>query len=65
MRVYRDFFSYRRGIYQRTSASHSDPTGFHSVRLMGWGQKIVGGSVTKYWVGVSNDTEVKFSATIA
>lgn len=50
MRVYRDFFSYENGIYQHTAASRSEPKGFHSVRLVGWG---VDNSIyppRKYWV---------------
>lgn len=46
MRVYRDFFTYGGGIYQHTRASRSEPTGFHSVRLVGWGEE----RGTKYWV---------------
>lgn len=46
MRVYRDFFTYGGGIYQHTRASRSEPTGFHSVRLVGWGEE----RGMKYWV---------------
>lgn len=50
MRVYRDFFSYAGGIYQHTAANRAEPTGFHSVRLLGWGEEDDGYTVTKYWV---------------
>lgn len=50
MRVYRDFFSYQRGIYRHSAASRSDPSGFHSVRLLGWGEEHNGYNVEKYWV---------------
>lgn len=46
MRVYRDFFTYGSGIYKHSPASRSDPRGFHSVKLVGWGDE--GG--VKYWV---------------
>lgn len=46
MRVYRDFFTYSSGIYKHSSASRSDPAGFHSVKLIGWGEE----HGTKYWV---------------
>lgn len=49
IRVYRDFFSYSGGIY-RHSQSESEKGGFHSVRLVGWGEEQEGYSVTKYWV---------------
>lgn len=50
MRVYRDFFSYRSGIYKRSVANRGDLSGFHSVRLVGWGEEQSGYSTTKYWV---------------
>lgn len=50
MRVYRDFFSYSRGIYRHTAASRSEPAGFHSVRLIGWGEERIGYENVKYWV---------------
>lgn len=51
MRVYRDFFSYQGGVYRHSAASrNSEPSGFHSVRLIGWGEERVGYEVIKYWV---------------
>lgn len=50
MRVYRDFFSYRGGIYRHSAANRGDRSGFHSVRLVGWGEEQSGYSTTKYWV---------------
>lgn len=50
MRVYRDFFSYRRGIYKHSAASRAEASGFHSVRLVGWGEEYTGYAPTKYWV---------------
>lgn len=62
MRVYRDFFTYRGGVYRRSAASRSEQGGFHSVRLVGWGEERTGYEVTKYWVNIfqpiQNDSNV-------
>jgi hypothetical protein len=50
MWVYPDFFTYRTGIYRRSSHSTSNAKGFHSVRLIGWGEERFGFQTTKYWV---------------
>lgn len=47
MRVYRDFFSYSGGVYRQTAANRGAPTGFHSVKIVGWGEEHDG---VKYWV---------------
>lgn len=49
MKVYHDFFSYRDGIYKRTDLSNSDRTGYHSVRIVGWGQENTYTGPQKYW----------------
>lgn len=55
MRVYRDFFTYRGGVYRHSAASrNSEPSGFHSVRLIGWGEERNGYEITKYWVSPIN-----------
>ena len=53
MRVYRDFYSYSSGVYQRASnyATKTEEYGYHSVRLVGWGEERDG---TKYWVNFCN-----------
>lgn len=56
MRVYRDFFSYRGGVYRRSAASRAEQGGFHSVRLLGWGEERTGYEVTKFWVCFFFDT---------
>lgn len=54
MRVYRDFFTYRGGIYRRSAASRDEKSGFHSVRLVGWGEERTGYEITKFWVSNTN-----------
>ncbi|KAF5291933.1 hypothetical protein FQA39_LY14165 [Lamprigera yunnana] len=50
MKVYHDFFTYRSGIYKHTELSPSDRTGYHSVRILGWGEENdYYGRVQKYW----------------
>ena len=45
MRVRQDFFHYRSGVYAYSGIGEHD-VGYHSVRLLGWGEE---GNV-KYWV---------------
>lgn len=49
MWVYPDFFTYRTGIYRR-STHGANAKGFHSVRLVGWGEERFDYQTTKYWV---------------
>ncbi|XP_059090669.1 uncharacterized peptidase C1-like protein F26E4.3 isoform X2 [Tigriopus californicus] len=39
MEVPSDFFMYQSGIYQRTNLASQSLTGFHSVKLIGWGEE--------------------------
>lgn len=52
MRVYHDFFSYQEGIYKHTPLAGSDRTGYHSVRIVGWGEEYSFGGMQKYWVHI-------------
>ena len=54
MWVYPDFFTYRSGIYRRSSHGSEGAKGFHSVRIVGWGEERFGYQTTKYWVRMSN-----------
>lgn len=56
MRVHRDFFSYRGGVYRHSAASTSadQRAGYHSVRLIGWGEERNGYEVSKYWIAVNS-----------
>ncbi|KAJ1519663.1 hypothetical protein ONE63_004929 [Megalurothrips usitatus] len=46
MRVYHDLFSYGSGIYEHLANSELERTGFHSVRIVGWGEE----DGVKYWI---------------
>ncbi|XP_075985293.1 secreted Wg-interacting molecule [Anticarsia gemmatalis] len=49
MTVYQDFFHYRDGIYRRSRYGNHEFKGYHSVRVVGWGEE----NGDKYWI-VSN-----------
>lgn len=46
MEVYQDFFHYRDGIYRRTPYGNTQMKGYHSVRIVGWGEE----RGDKYWI---------------
>ncbi|XP_034948332.1 tubulointerstitial nephritis antigen-like [Chelonus insularis] len=51
MRVYQDFFTYQGGIYKHSRVAESYPSGYHSVRILGWGEEILGNyQPVKYWL---------------
>lgn len=50
MKVYHDFFTYKRGIYRHTQISANDRTGYHSVRIVGWGEEYTPEGPKKFWV---------------
>lgn len=50
MAVSSDFFMYQNGIYSKTGFRPDERIGYHSVRIIGWGEEFVGGRMTKYWV---------------
>lgn len=45
MMVYQDFFHYRDGIYRLSPYGNKDMKGYHSVRIIGWGEE----AGQKYW----------------
>ncbi|XP_014217447.1 uncharacterized peptidase C1-like protein F26E4.3 [Copidosoma floridanum] len=51
MRVYRDFFNYESGVYVHSSLSEELPSGYHSVRVIGWGEdpSPLTGLPVKFW----------------
>lgn len=51
MRVHQDFFTYQSGIYKHSPLTDNYPSGYHSVRILGWGEELQGNyQPTKYWV---------------
>ncbi|XP_076766846.1 putative peptidase C1-like protein F26E4.3 [Xylocopa sonorina] len=57
MRVYQDFFSYKSGIYTHTTTVEPYESGYHSVRIIGWGEDSPvyhQGSPNKYWLVVNS-----------
>lgn len=67
IKVYHDFFSYAGGIYKHTDLSVSQRTGYHSVRIVGWGEEVTYNGVEKYWVCITKKTLLKllFGKTVA
>ncbi|KAG0715903.1 putative peptidase C1-like protein F26E4.3 [Chionoecetes opilio] len=50
IKVQRDLFMYRRGVYAGTSLA-PEQTASHSVRILGWGEETYGaGQPSKYWL---------------
>ncbi|XP_025074129.1 uncharacterized peptidase C1-like protein F26E4.3 isoform X2 [Pogonomyrmex barbatus] len=39
MKVYQDFFVYKSGIYRHTRSAELHDSGYHSVRIIGWGEE--------------------------
>lgn len=56
MKVYQDFFSYESGIYMHTPIAELYESGYHSVRIIGWGEDIStdSGLPIKYWLVVNS-----------
>ncbi|KAK9511285.1 hypothetical protein O3M35_005866 [Rhynocoris fuscipes] len=61
MDVFRDLFLYKSGIYSCPSHYRrsqilsvvppiSQYPGYHSVRIIGWGEEIINGKLVKYWI---------------
>lgn len=53
MKVSRDFFMYKSGVYRCSNLASGSRTGYHSVRIVGWGEEYQSGRIVKYWI-VSN-----------
>lgn len=49
MKVYQDFFTYRSGIYRHSRTAEMYEFGYHSVRIIGWGEDYHRGGLVKYW----------------
>ncbi|XP_029159391.1 uncharacterized peptidase C1-like protein F26E4.3 isoform X1 [Nylanderia fulva] len=51
MRVYQDFFSYESGVYRHSRSAELHDSGYHSVRIIGWGEDAsYRGPPLKYWL---------------
>ncbi|KAK0089281.1 hypothetical protein PV326_004541 [Microctonus aethiopoides] len=51
MKVYQDFFVYHGGIYRHSKLAENYRTGYHSVRIIGWGEEFFGNNPpVKYWI---------------
>jgi hypothetical protein len=46
MEVFSDFFHYKSGVYQKTNLANPNESGFHSVKIIGWGEE----NGIPYWV---------------
>jgi len=47
MKVYQDFFMYRSGVYHHAG---NGPSGYHSVRIVGWGEDVTQREPVKFWL---------------
>jgi C1A family cysteine protease len=54
MWVYPDFFVYNKGIYRKSQFIDESAKGFHSVRLIGWGEESFNGRAEKYWIATNS-----------
>ncbi|TGZ53146.1 putative peptidase C1-like protein F26E4.3 [Temnothorax longispinosus] len=55
MRVYQDFFIYKSGIYKHSRSAELHDSGYHSVRIIGWGEETsYRGPPLKYWLVVNS-----------
>ncbi|KAL0119706.1 hypothetical protein PUN28_007862 [Cardiocondyla obscurior] len=51
MRVYQDFFIYKSGVYKHSRSAELHDSGYHSVRIIGWGEEhSYRGPPVKYWL---------------
>lgn len=55
MRVYQDFFTYQSGIYRHSRTAEIFESGYHSVRIIGWGEDYHRGALIKYWVSIARN----------
>ncbi len=54
MEVKSDFFLYKSGVYKSTNLAEPGTSGFHSVRIVGWGEESDG---EPYWVRTDGEDE--------
>jgi len=51
MKVSKEFFMYESGVYKCSKLDLGSKTGYHTVRIVGWGEEQQNGKKVKYWVG--------------
>ena len=51
MKVSKEFFMYESGVYRCSNLALGSKTGYHTVRIVGWGEEQQNGRTVKYWVG--------------
>lgn len=56
MKVSKEFFMYESGVYKCSNVTEGSKTGYHSVRIVGWGEEQQNGKNVKYWVGIIHYT---------
>ncbi|KZC09063.1 PREDICTED: uncharacterized peptidase C1-like protein F26E4.3 [Dufourea novaeangliae] len=55
MRVYQDLFSYESGVYRHLESAELHDSGYHSVRIIGWGEESSRHYPSvKYWLVVNS-----------
>ncbi|KAK6105219.1 Papain cysteine protease family protein [Brugia pahangi] len=52
--VHGDFFMYSGGVYKHLPAVEEKVEGYHSVRLLGWGEDHSTGIPVKYWIAANS-----------
>ncbi|CAG9531052.1 unnamed protein product [Cercopithifilaria johnstoni] len=52
--VHGDFFMYSAGVYKHLPTNEDEPEGYHSVRLLGWGEDYSTGLPVKYWIAANS-----------
>ena len=50
MRVHPDFYLYKSGVYRYSGLGAQQRSGYHSVRILGWGVDSTQQPPLKYWV---------------
>lgn len=61
MKVYQDFFAYKSGVYKKSGLEKTEAFGYHSVRIIGWGEEPdIYGQPVKYWVSENKQHVASF-----
>lgn len=52
MKVSKEFFMYESGVYKCSKLVSGSKTGYHAVRIVGWGEEQQNGKTVEYWVDI-------------